>query len=291
MAHNERAIVFKCGDKRLVGIVHGTGCAATGVLVIVGGPQYRAGSHRQFLLLARYLAANNIPVLRFDYRGMGDSEGEVRTFEEVGDDICAAIDAFFIESPGLQSVVLWGLCDAASAALFYGHTDPRVQGLILLNPWVWTESGEAKAYLKHYYLQRVFDKAFWQKVFGGKFEFARSLSSLWGAVKRSCGNNAALNSGQEEKEADLNELAATTALPQRMYQGLEHFQGQVGILISGNDLTAAEFEDMVKASKAWKKLLKTKAVEIRHVPQADHTFSRQVWRDQVAEYSLQWARR
>ncbi|HBZ05431.1 MAG TPA: hydrolase 1, exosortase A system-associated, partial [Massilia sp.] len=28
-----------------------------GVLIVVGGPQYRAGSHRQFTLLARDLAA------------------------------------------------------------------------------------------------------------------------------------------------------------------------------------------------------------------------------------------
>ncbi len=282
MEHRERTIVFKCGDKRLVGIVHGAGCATTGVLIVVGGPQYRVGSHRQFLLLARYLAASKVPVLRFDYRGMGDSEGEIRTFEEVGDDIHAAIDAFFVASPGLQSVVLWGLCDAASAALFYGYTDSRVHGMMLLNPWVWTESGEAKAYLKHYYLQRLFEKVFWKKVLSGQFELINSLVSLWGSVKAFCGNR------RVEKEVRPNKRAATMALPKRMYQGLESFQGRVGIVISGNDLTAAEFEDMVKASKAWKKLLKSKAVEIKYIPQADHTFSRQVWRDQVAEYSLQW---
>jgi alpha/beta superfamily hydrolase len=48
------------------------------VLVIVGGPQYRAGSHRQFTLLARSLAEQGFAVLRFDYRGMGDSTGAMR---------------------------------------------------------------------------------------------------------------------------------------------------------------------------------------------------------------------
>jgi len=33
--------------------------------------------------------------MRFDYRGMGDSEGEARTFESVQDDIRIAIDTFF----------------------------------------------------------------------------------------------------------------------------------------------------------------------------------------------------
>lgn len=90
----ERPVLFECNGCRLVGIIHGAGSGDTGVLVIVGGPQYRVGSHRQFLLLARYLAANNVPVMRFDYRGMGDSEGDIRSFESIDDDIRAAIDAF-----------------------------------------------------------------------------------------------------------------------------------------------------------------------------------------------------
>ena len=78
---------------------------------MVGGPQYRVGSHRQFVLLARDLAADGFPVFRFDYRGMGDSEGEFRGFEHVEDDIAAAVEAFRSASPGLREIVLWGLCD------------------------------------------------------------------------------------------------------------------------------------------------------------------------------------
>ena len=45
--------------------------ASRGMLIVVGGPQYRAGSHRQFTLLARDVAATGVPTMRFDYRGMG----------------------------------------------------------------------------------------------------------------------------------------------------------------------------------------------------------------------------
>src|SRR5690606_34644237 len=106
-----------------------------GVLIIVGGPQYRVGSHRQFVLLARYLAERGIPVMRFDYRGMGDSDGDMRTFEHVGKDLGSDIDYFFSECSFLKDIVIWGLCDAASAALFYAHQDRRISGLVLLNPW------------------------------------------------------------------------------------------------------------------------------------------------------------
>src|SRR5882762_1917682 len=122
MTHNEHALVFDCGGESLFGILSAAELpAGRGVLIVVGGPQYRVGSHRQFTLLARHLSECGVPTLRFDYRGMGDSEGEVRTFERVDVDIRCAIDRFFAGVPGMKDIVIWGLCDAASAALFYAH--------------------------------------------------------------------------------------------------------------------------------------------------------------------------
>ena len=160
MAVNEDPLIFECTADSLVGILSRVGeTAPRGVLIVVGGPQYRAGSHRQFTLLARHLAHEAIPVLRFDYRGMGDSTGDIRSFEHISEDIRCAIDRFFAEVPGLRDVAIWGLCDAASAALFYACGDPRVSGLVLANPWVRTPEGEAKTYLKHYYRQRLLSAA------------------------------------------------------------------------------------------------------------------------------------
>lgn len=78
--YSEQAAVFKSGTNALLGITSlpastPVPSASTGVVIIVGGPQYRAGSHRQFVLLARALATAGYPVLRFDYSGMGDSDG------------------------------------------------------------------------------------------------------------------------------------------------------------------------------------------------------------------------
>ncbi|MDX1657109.1 MAG: hydrolase 1, exosortase A system-associated, partial [Candidatus Competibacteraceae bacterium] len=120
------AFTFPCRGAQLPGIPHpGAPGAPRGLLVVVGGPQYRVGSHRQFVLLARYLAAAGVPVLRFDYRGMGDGEGPAVDFTAIGPDIRAALEAFFAHSPGLEEVVLWGLCDAVPAIAAYAHRDCR----------------------------------------------------------------------------------------------------------------------------------------------------------------------
>ena len=99
----EEAVLFGCGGETLVGVVTRAGTAAeAGMVVIVGGPQYRAGSHRQFVLLCRRVAAAGFPALRFDYRGMGDSSGAPVGFENADADVAAAIDTLMARCPSLK---------------------------------------------------------------------------------------------------------------------------------------------------------------------------------------------
>ncbi len=283
---NESVVNFSVRGERLFGIYHPPQQepSTRGVLIVVGGPQYRVGSHRQFVLLARFLAANGIPVLRFDYRGMGDSEGDIRTFESIDEDIHASIDCLFDKAPNLEEAVIWGLCDAASAAAFYAKSDPRVSGLVLLNPWVRTEAGIAKAYLKHYYLSRLFGREFWRKVVSGRFDFSSSTRSLWKMV------SSVLGKGQDPAVAEGSGLGSREALPERMCQGLRAFPGRLLFVLSGDDLTADEFRDAVKRSRQWRKLLRRPHVCLRDLGPANHTFSRREWRDTVAAWTLDWLR-
>jgi exosortase A-associated hydrolase 1 len=269
----QRALAFACAGHWLYGVLDLPGAPhKRGVLIVVGGPQYRAGSHRQFTLLSRSLAAQGIAAMRFDYRGMGDSEGEMRDFETVADDLRAAIDTLFAEVPGLTEVVLWGLCDAASAAALYAAHDARVSGLVLLNPWVRTESGAAKATLKHYYRARLFDADLWKKIATLRFDYRAAVGSL----QRLLGS--------------AGKAAPTGALPERMHDGLDRFKGKVLVILSGADLTAQEFSDLAGASPQWNALLGAPRVTRRALPKADHTCSRREWHEQVAQWSADWVR-
>ena len=274
---NETPIVFDCGGSSLVGILHLPPAQReqVGVLVVVGGPQYRVGSHRQFTLMARGLAAAGYPTLRFDYRGMGDSGGEPRSFEAVHEDIRAAIDQFMRAVPGMSSVVLWGLCDAASAVLMYCGDDPRVVGLVLANPWVRTTSGEARAFLRHYYWQRLTQREFWSKVARFEFNVFASLRDWLGKL-RAAGNSAG--------------APAPLGFIDRMYQGMAGFRGRILLLISGKDLTAQEFVDLCGVDQRWQRQLARSSVEQVALRDADHTFSNAEALARAIRHTIDWLR-
>jgi exosortase A-associated hydrolase 1 len=284
----EHATVFACGADQLVGIISAPLRASPrGVLVVVGGPQYRAGSHRQFTSLCRALAQQGVATMRFDYRGMGDSQGEARNFEDIRPDILAAVEQFCVRVPGLREVVIWGLCDAASAALMCADQDARIRGLVLLNPWVRTVEGLAKAQIKHYYGARLMDPAFWRKLAKGDFAFTAAVRSFTGALMIALGVRHA---GDVAGNADAGAATASVPLPERMVDGLSRFKGKVLLILSGNDITAQEFEGVVQGSKRWTGLLADARVERRKLNQANHTFSTREWRDQVAVWTADWVR-
>lgn len=286
----ESAFAFACDQESLIGVISAPERPASrGVLIIVGGPQYRVGSHRQFTLLARALATAGIPTMRFDYRGMGDSEGELRTFEQVESDIHSAIDAFFQRTPDLDEVVLWGLCDAASAILFYAYKDSRVCAVTLVNPWMRTEEGLARAQLKHYYVKRLVDPALWRKIRAGDFSLFASIRGLANATLRSFRTQVKSADGAALKTPEAP-ITADAPLPERMAEGFERFNGNILLILSGNDLTSREFEDTAQSSPKWRAALKADNVTCRQLPRADHTFSRREWRDQVAAWTEEWVR-
>jgi exosortase A-associated hydrolase 1 len=273
---DDRALAFRCGDDCLYGVLSMPRITPSrGVLIVVGGPQYRAGSHRQFTLLARSLAENGIAAMRFDYRGMGDSQGAIRDFESIADDLRAALDSFTQAVPGLSEVILWGLCDAASAIAMYAASDARVSGVVMLNPWVRTKDSLARTTLKHYYRGRLMKREFWLKLLHGRFDLSGSLKSMAKLVHKAA--------FPDKPEAD-----SQLSLPQRMHAGMHAFKGRILVITSGADLTAREFCDVSAATPVWKRLLESSRVTWHRIDKADHTFSRRVWRDQVAEWTCTW---
>lgn len=270
------AFTFPCQGDALVGLLHRPEKPAPfGLLILVGGPQYRVGAHRQYVHLARRAADAGIAVMRFDYRGVGDSEGVYPGFEHIGPDITAAVAEFRQRVPRLKGVVLWGLCEGASAILLSGVDAPGVAGAVLVNPWVHTEGTAAKTVLKHYYGQRLFDKAAWKRLMAGQVDVLGSLKGIAALLGRL---HASRTSGDQR------------SYPDRMADGLRRFKGRTLLLLSERDLVAREFEDVAKSAPAWAGIMAACQMSRTMVANSDHTFSSEVWRQDAAEATIAFIR-
>ncbi len=275
--HTEQALVFDCKGENLLGILAQSHTPSdVGVVIIVGGPQYRIGSHRQFVMLARALADAGHSVLRFDYRSMGDASGDRRDFLTVQDDTAAAIDTLMLHCPGVRRTVLWGLCDGASAALLYMHTrqDPRVAGLCLINPWVRSVESLARTQIRHYYLARLAQRDFWTKLLSGKVA-VQAMRDLLGNLR---------NARAKPRAGGARSLSFQEA----MAAGWKEFGGNILLLLSEHDYTAKEFQEHAQMHPAWGGALSRTGVTQKILAGADHTFSSAIGRSEVLQTTLAW---
>ncbi len=173
-----RLLTFECAGHRLAASADGA-LGPVGLMMVTGGTQTRAGSHRVFERLAAALAREGYPCFRFDRRGVGDSEGEDPGFRGSGPDIGAAASAFRAQSPGLERIVGLGLCDGGTALALFG-AEAGLAGLILLNPWLVEAEADAPpaAAIRHHYRQRLLSASAWRRLLSGGISYRKALAGL-----------------------------------------------------------------------------------------------------------------
>lgn len=136
----ERAVRF--GERQgLAGILSTPRAAHAGtpfVVIVNAGIVHRVGPNRLYVDIARGLAARGHIVLRFDLRGLGDSEaltgGSSLTSAAVAD-VKTAFD-FLQASHGAKSFICCGLCSGANYSMLTAFADARVAGVVLVDPSV-----------------------------------------------------------------------------------------------------------------------------------------------------------
>ena len=250
-----KPLEFTCDGDTLFATLD-AGPSDTGLLIVSGGNEIRAGAWAGQALLAARVAAEGHPVFRYDRRGVGDSSGANLGFRECRDDIAAALAAFRAAAPGVRRVIAFGNCDAASALMLFG-ADLALDALVLANPWTIEgadEAVQAPAALRRRYTAKLADPAEWKRLLDGAID----LRKLAGGLRQAAAP------------------APRSALADQMRLGLARFAGPVTILLAQRDRTAELF------AAAW-----GHDPRIARLPSASHSFADEAAREWLLKRVLQ----
>jgi exosortase A-associated hydrolase 1 len=248
-------LLFDCEGSRLAGTLD-TAPGASGLLIVSGGNEVRAGAWNGQALLAERIAAAGFPVFRFDRRGVGDSEGPNGEFRASGPDIAAAAAAFRAACPQLVRIVAFGNCDGASALMLAGGAG--CDGLVLSNPWTIEDETAAPSpeVLRNHYASRIADASALKRLLTGKVSLKALFASFAGM---------------------LRPAPPPSGLAQDIARGIAGFAKPVHFLLAGRDRTAQAFRAV------WRK----NDPRIRTCEQASHSYVEPEARDWLVAQVLE----
>jgi exosortase A-associated hydrolase 1 len=240
---SRRHVAFDCFGSTLAGTID-EASGATGLLIVTGGNETRAGAFSSQAHLAARIAAAGHPVMRFDRRGVGDSEGVNMGFRSSAEDIAAALAAFGEHCPTLKRVVAFGNCDAASALMLSGGAG--FDGLVLSNPWTYedehADAPPPPAAIRARYAAKLKNPRELLRLVTGKVDLGKLALGLANAVAKP---------------------AAPTGLVGTMAAGLAQFGGPTRLLVAERDRTGQAF------LAAWNE----RDPNLHRCPGADHAYS------------------
>jgi exosortase A-associated hydrolase 1 len=250
-----RHLAFACEGETLAGTLDAAP-GSTGLLIVSGGNEIRCGAFAGQARLAALIAAAGHPAFRFDRRGIGDSTGENRGFRESAPDIAAALAAFRAEAPGVERIVAFGNCDAASALMLAGGAG--CDALVLANPWTIEHDDGAPPpdAIRARYAEKLRNPRELVRLATGKV----SLRKLAGGLGRA-----------------LRPAPPPSSLAQDMAAALEAFAAPARILLADRDRTAQAFLAAWDAADA----------RIERCPGASHAFVEPEACDWLAERLLE----
>jgi pimeloyl-ACP methyl ester carboxylesterase len=148
---------------------------APAIVILNTGIVHRVGHHRMYVSLSRVLAKAGRTVVRFDFSGIGDSKARNNRLPALSASLAEIREVLdsVQHSHQVSQAILIGLCSGADHAALYAHTDPRVVGLVLLDP---TMPPTARYYF-HYLKQRLRNLQNWVSIVSGRSGLLRLMSA------------------------------------------------------------------------------------------------------------------
>jgi pimeloyl-ACP methyl ester carboxylesterase len=269
-------------SKSLVGVltqpaeVAGEAQARPMVVILNSGIIHRVGPNRLGVLLARALAGQGNPVLRFDLSGIGDSDprtDHLSPLDAALADIRDALD-WAEAHQSAQKFILVGLCSGADHAVVYAGSDKRVTGLVIMDPTV----PPTRRFLLRQYLRRLNNAGLWRRLLTGHFTTWRRL--MFAARGRA-------TDAQATKGLDLSGPEVRQYLENAYRQALDVNRECLAIFTDGvpsRHNYARQLSDALPGVDFGPRF------RLEYCHGADHTFSDEARRDQLIDMVVEWAR-
>ena len=296
-------VSFSCEGSRLYGALHrgsGDRDPGVGVILLNQGPVDRVGSHRLYVKLANQLASLGVPVLRFDARGVGESEGawegedtritvpdiygRIQTGAWKGDAL-AAIE-FMRRTAGVDRVILGGLCGGACTALFAAAEHRAVDGVFAIGTpitfaHVTRLDAVPTAFLEKEvsgYFRKLLRPSSWTRFLSFKTDY-RTLVRVFSLqirrrVARLRGPEQAAFECDDQVNVPLVKALVTTAQQKRLL-----------MVYSGSDYLWQEFQEHMPRFGRDRENLPFQLVVI---PDANHILTEDSWQQALSSSVLSW---
>lgn len=246
-------------------------------LLLNMGLTYRIGPNRLYVRLARQLASDGIPALRFDFSGVGDSPSrrDAMHFGKSAPLETAAAMDWLSHELGVWKFLLIGICSGARVAFRTACQDERVAGIAMLNLRNLEEDEQSdlrEVALSYDAFRALGQKSRWKRVLTGQTDYVSVVRNLARAAARLTRRRGAVQQASQVAEAfrGLGERGVHVAL---IFSEGEFGRGYLRMVL-GSDYDA---------------LLSHPEVDERIIPFADHTFSWPGSQDALFENIREWS--
>jgi pimeloyl-ACP methyl ester carboxylesterase len=247
------------------------------VIILTTAYDRNAGWGRTSVKMARALARDGIPSLRFDNANVADSPPtpgapeQVLYFKGQNDEITAALD--LLESSKLLPAVLVGRCSGGYLAFQGSLWDERSSGLVAANPYVFHWSGKltVDASLRHVprsletYRLKLLQFETLKRLLRGEIDVPRAIKNFMTSLVRRAIRLSRpmldfLPVRSEERTAILD-----------LFQSLKARKVDVSLIYTAHDTGLEQFNDHFGKNGSY--LKRYGNVRLNIIPEADHNLT------------------
>ena len=277
------------------------------IIILSPGIKSRVAPHRLYIKMARQYVDLGFNVLRFDYSGLGDSEGNV-DYEKVADfygavqvgkyiaDTTAAMD-WLSNTYNITKFILAGLCGGAITGLLTAAQDSRVDSLISLAIPVTLDGAnvDRTQFITQGQLQRL-SKGYINKLFDLKswLRFL-TLQSDYRVIFKSA--KQMFYSKKDNVSSDVEPMRASSKEPHKdnfnrlfpqAFFNMTSSSRKILLIFSGSDRLGWEFEE--KFVLPYKEKLEgvNKSYTLHTIADANHILSFPEWQDEFFNITTTW---